>query len=211
MDFPEAVEYLADKYGIALEFEESSARGDADRRARERLRALLEQATAYYERVYHDAKAAAPAREYLTGRGLSDEVCRAFRVGYSLPGWEKLREAALAKGFGEQDLLDAGLVDPGASAAAPTTASAAASCSRSATSAGARSASAPAPWATRSPSTSTRRRRRSTTRARPCSASTRPRRRRGRKIACTWSRATPTSWPSPRRASPTWWRAWGRP
>jgi DNA primase len=113
MDFPEAVEYLADKYGIALEFEESSARGDADRRRRERLRALLEQATAYYERVYHDAKAAAPAREYLTGRGLSDDVCRAFRVGYSLPGWEKLREAALAKGFNEQDLLDAGLVIPG--------------------------------------------------------------------------------------------------
>ncbi len=113
MDFPEAVEYLADKYGIALEFEESSARGDAERRRRERLRALLEQATAYYERVYHDAKAAAPAREYLTGRGLSDEVCRAFRVGYSLPGWERLREAALAKGFNEQDLLDAGLVIPG--------------------------------------------------------------------------------------------------
>ena len=113
MDFPEAVEYLADKYGIALEYDESSARGDAERRRRERLRALLEQATAYYERVYHDAKAAAPAREYLVGRGLSDEVCRAFRVGYSLPGWEKLREAALVKGFTEQDLLDAGLVIPG--------------------------------------------------------------------------------------------------
>ena len=113
MDFPEAVEYLADKYGIALEYEESSARGDAERRRRERLRALLEQATVYYERVYRDAKAAAPAREYLARRGLSDEVCRAFRVGYSLPGWERLREAALAKGFGEQDLLDAGLVIPG--------------------------------------------------------------------------------------------------
>ena len=113
LDFPEAVEYLADKYGIAVEYDESSARGDADRRARERLRALLEQATAYYERVYLEAKTAAPAREYLERRGLSAEVCRAFRVGYSLPGWEKLREAALAKGFSEQDLLDAGLVIPG--------------------------------------------------------------------------------------------------
>ena len=113
MDFPEAVEYLADKYGIALEYDESSARGDADRRRRERLRALLEQATAYYERVLWDTKAAAPVREYLTGRGLTEEFCRAFRVGYSLPGWEKLRDAALAKGFGEQDLLDAGLVIPG--------------------------------------------------------------------------------------------------
>jgi len=115
MDFPEAVEYLADKYGIALDYDESSARGDAERRRRERLRALLEQATAYYERVLLDARAAAPAREYLQGRGLSDDVCRAFRVGYSLPGWDKLRDAALAKGFGEQDLLDAGLVIPGKS------------------------------------------------------------------------------------------------
>ena len=31
MDFPEAVEYLADKYGIALDYDESSARGDAER------------------------------------------------------------------------------------------------------------------------------------------------------------------------------------
>jgi DNA primase len=113
MDFPEAVEYLADKYGIALEYDESSARGDAERRRRERLRALLEDATRYYERVLWDAPAAAPAREYLDGRGLSTEVCRAFRVGYSLPGWERLRDGALAKGFTEQDLLDAGLVIPG--------------------------------------------------------------------------------------------------
>jgi DNA primase len=113
MDFPEAVEYLADKYGIALEYDESSARGDAERRRRERLRALLEDATKYYERVLWTAPAAAAAREYLAGRGLSDEVCRAFRVGYSLPGWERLRDGALAKGFSEQDLLDAGLVIPG--------------------------------------------------------------------------------------------------
>ncbi|HEX6944747.1 MAG TPA: DNA primase, partial [Casimicrobiaceae bacterium] len=113
MDFPEAVEYLADKYGIALDYDESTARGDAERRRRERLRALLEQATAYYERVLWEGKTAAAAREYLQGRGLSEEVCRAFRVGYSMPGWEKLRDAAVAKGFTEQDLLDAGLVIPG--------------------------------------------------------------------------------------------------
>ena len=39
LDFAAAVEYLADRYGIALEYEESSARGDAERRRRERLRA----------------------------------------------------------------------------------------------------------------------------------------------------------------------------
>ncbi len=115
LDFPAAVEYLADKYGIALEYEESSARGDAERHRRERLRALLEQATVYFERVYRESKAAAPAREYLARRGLGDEVCAAFRLGFSPPGWDKLRDAAIAKGFSEQDLLDAGLVIPGKS------------------------------------------------------------------------------------------------
>jgi DNA primase len=113
MDFPEAVEYLADKYGIALDYDESSARGDAERHRRERLRALLEQATSYYERVLWESPAAASAREYLAERGLAEEVCRAFRVGYSLPGWERLRDGAVAKGFSDQDLLDAGLVVPG--------------------------------------------------------------------------------------------------
>jgi DNA primase len=113
LDFAAAVEHLADRYGIVLEYEESSARGDAERHRRERLRALLEQATAYYERVLHDALAAAPAREYLEQRGLGDAVCRQFRLGFSLAGWDKLREAARAKKFSDQDLLDAGLVVPG--------------------------------------------------------------------------------------------------
>jgi DNA primase len=113
LDFAAAVEHLADRYGIALEYEESSARGDAERHRRERLRALLEQATAYYERVLHDAPAAAAAREYLEQRGLGDAVCRQFRLGFSLAGWDKLREAARAKKFSDQDLLDAGLVVPG--------------------------------------------------------------------------------------------------
>ncbi len=113
LDFAQAVEYLADKYGIVLEYEESSARGEAERHRRDRLRALLEQATAYYERVLWDAKAAAAAREYLEGRGLGAEVCRRFRVGFSLAGWERLRDAARRQGFNEQELLDAGLVVPG--------------------------------------------------------------------------------------------------
>ena len=113
LDFPAAIEYLADKYGIVLEYEETSARGDAERRRRERLRALLEDATAHYERVLWHAKEAAPARAYLARRGLTPEVCRAFRVGFSRAGWEKLRDAARGKGFSDQDLLDAGLVITG--------------------------------------------------------------------------------------------------
>ncbi len=113
LDFAAAVEYLADRYGVALEYEESDARGEAERRRRERLRSLLEQATNYYERVLHESPAAAPAREYLAGRRLGDEVGRRFRLGYSLPGWNSLHAAALAARYTDQELVDAGLVIPG--------------------------------------------------------------------------------------------------
>ena len=113
LDFAAAVEYLADKYGIALEYEESSARGDAERRRRGRLHALLEQATQYFERVLHDSQAAAPAREYLAQRGLAEDICHQFRLGFSLPGWDKLRDAARSRKFSEEELLAAGLVIPG--------------------------------------------------------------------------------------------------
>jgi DNA primase len=113
LDFAGAVEHLADRYGITLKYEESGGRGDVDRRKKDRLRSLLEQACAYYERVLQTARAAEAARAYLARRGLGEEVCRAFRLGFSFPEWQKLRDAAIKKGSGEQELLDAGLVVPG--------------------------------------------------------------------------------------------------
>lgn len=113
LDFRGAVEYLADRYGVALEYDETDARGDEERRRRERLRSLLEKATVYYERVLRESPGAAPAREYLARRRLSDEVCGAFRLGYSPAGWSTLRDAARAAKYTDQELLDAGLVVPG--------------------------------------------------------------------------------------------------
>jgi DNA primase len=113
LDFAAAVEYLADRYGVALEYEETDARGEAERRRRERLRSLLEQATRYYERVLLESASSATAREYLAGRGLGAEVCRQFRLGFSLPGWSSLHDAARAARYTDQELVDAGLVIPG--------------------------------------------------------------------------------------------------
>jgi DNA primase len=112
LDFAQAVESLADRYGVSLEYEEAGP-GDADRKRRDRLRKLLQQACSYYERVLWEARAAAAARAYLTTRGLAPEVCRAFHLGYSSPGWRTLSDAALAKGFRDRELLDAGLAVPG--------------------------------------------------------------------------------------------------
>jgi DNA primase len=113
LDFAQAVEALADRFGVQLDYEETSGRADADRKRRERLLKLLEQACVYYERELWEARAAQAARAYLTARGLAEPVCRQYRLGFSLPGWANLRDAAAKKGFSERELTDAGLVVPG--------------------------------------------------------------------------------------------------
>ena len=55
-------EWLAERFRVPIEYEESSPREDAARQRRERLTALLEQATAYFERMLWETEAGAPVR-----------------------------------------------------------------------------------------------------------------------------------------------------
>ena len=113
LDFAGAVEALAERFGVQLEYEASSGRADADRKRRERLRKLLDLTRDYYERYLWEARAGEPARAYLARRGLSEQTCRDYRLGLSPAGWSVLRDRAKDKGFGERELTDAGLVVPG--------------------------------------------------------------------------------------------------
>src|SRR6184192_4362104 len=110
LDFAQAVELLAERYRVPLEYEESSPRQEAERSRRERLLALLEQATSFYERYLWDAVAGGPVRAYLSGRGLGEDVCREYRLGLA-PGGQTLSRKAREKGFSTEELRAAGLVN----------------------------------------------------------------------------------------------------
>jgi DNA primase len=110
LDFAGAIEFLADRFRVPLEYEESSPAADAARRRRERLLALLEQAAAFYERNLWESAGGAPAREYLLGRGLEEAVCREFRLGLA-PGRDTLARKARASGYTPAELAAAGLVN----------------------------------------------------------------------------------------------------
>jgi len=110
VDFVGAIEFLARRFGVELEFEEISPEADRARRRRERLEQLLERATAFYERMLWESEAGAFSREYLAGRGLGEEVSRQFRLGYA-PGGPTLARRAVQEGFEEDELLAAGLVN----------------------------------------------------------------------------------------------------
>jgi DNA primase len=110
LDFAQAVEWLAERYRVTLEYEEPSPEREAERSRRERLLALLEQATRFYERHLWESAAGEPARGYLRSRGLGDEVCREYRLGLA-PGGATLARKAREKGFTAVELAAAGLVN----------------------------------------------------------------------------------------------------
>jgi DNA primase len=109
VDFRGALELLADRCGIELELEREDPR-EAERRARrERLMELLARTTAYYERYLWGSSEAGRARDYLQGRGLSEEALRAFRVGYAPSAWDRVLLASRHGGFSERELYETGL------------------------------------------------------------------------------------------------------
>lgn len=108
VDFVGAIETLAKRFGVPIEYEEISPEADRERRKKERLGQVLERATGFYERMLWDSDQGAFARAYLESRGLGEEVCRAFRLGYA-PGGAVLARGALKEGFESGELLAAGL------------------------------------------------------------------------------------------------------
>jgi DNA primase len=110
LDFAAAVEWLADRYGVELEYEETAPGFEARRSRRERLLALLEASARFYERHLWESDAGEPVRAYLADRGLTEETCRAFRLGLS-PGGNRLAAKARAKGYAQEELVAAGLVN----------------------------------------------------------------------------------------------------
>src|SRR3954463_11108287 len=110
VDFVGAIEWLAQRFNVPLEYEEASPEQDAKRRRRERLFAVLDAAATFYERYLWESQAGSEARAYLESRGLGEEVCREYRLGLAARGATLAKKAA-EKGFPRQELAAAGLVN----------------------------------------------------------------------------------------------------
>ena len=110
VDFVGAIEVLARRFGVELEYEEASPEQEQKRRRDDRLRALLERAAEFYARTLWESDAGAGAREYLASRGLGEEVCREFRLGYA-PGGARLASRALQEGYTQEELREVGLAN----------------------------------------------------------------------------------------------------
>jgi DNA primase len=113
LGFAEAVELLADRYGVELEREREDPRAEARRQQRRRLGELLDRTASFYASYLWESDEAAKAREYLAQRGLGEEVLRGFGVGYAPSAWDKVLLRGQRAGFSVEELRGVGLVQRG--------------------------------------------------------------------------------------------------
>lgn len=109
MTFVEAVNDLAQQYGLQVPQDEASphdrARAAEQRQKQVTLSEVLEKASDAYKKHLKDS---ARAVDYLKGRGLSGEVAKQFCLGYAPEGWRSL--ASVFPNYDEPLLVESGLV-----------------------------------------------------------------------------------------------------
>ncbi len=108
LEFKQALEFLSERFGIALEIEQ----GDADKTAvaKARLRQINEAASAFFHAYVLHADEAQGARDYLAKRGFSLPFLQAFRVGYAPDHPGALRKYLAASGCTDAEMVQAGVL-----------------------------------------------------------------------------------------------------
>jgi len=106
--FPEAVRLVAQKLGIPLPKASYSTPGEAkEARLRGQLLDVHERAVAFFQDCLRRPEGAR-AREYLQGRGLTEEMIAKFRIGYAPDSGFLLRDRLKGE-FEEETLRESGL------------------------------------------------------------------------------------------------------
>lgn len=108
LQFPEAVETLAAEAGMQMPKADPVDRARAERAAT--LYDVLEAAAVWFSGQL-DTQAGAEGKRYLLEkRGLRPDIIQRFRLGYAPGGFTALKQAMLARGLTEAQLVAAGLV-----------------------------------------------------------------------------------------------------
>ena len=110
ISYPEALKYLAHKYGIeVVEKEETPEEAQARMRS-DSLMIVNEAAQKFYQDVLWD-----PERSHMIGlsyfrnRGFTDDTIRKFGLGYAPAGYDAFTNFALENGYKEEYLVETGL------------------------------------------------------------------------------------------------------
>ncbi|MCJ7654301.1 MAG: DNA primase [Dehalococcoidia bacterium] len=109
VDFGQALHLLANKAGISL-VALTTPEKQTQNKDKERLFEINEAAAEYYHHLLLNTSVGEIARNYVARRGLSPETIKNFQLGFSPEGWDTLKQYLKGKGYGEAELLAAGLL-----------------------------------------------------------------------------------------------------
>ena len=108
LSFPEAVEFLAEKAGITLPKREYDPKTSERMNLKETISKINLDAAYYYVYMLRSDEGK-HAREYLTGRGLSEKIITGFGLGYAGRYSDGLYKYLKSKGFSDDNLLKSGM------------------------------------------------------------------------------------------------------
>jgi len=111
LSFPEAVRVVAEKAGVPLPELVDDKKFETKRRESDEVIQLNAWALEFWERHLAEGNAESrDAREYVEGRGISDETRKAFRLGYAPNSWDALGGYLKSKGASIGQIERSGLV-----------------------------------------------------------------------------------------------------
>ncbi|MBW2936707.1 DNA primase [Aureisphaera sp. CAU 1614] len=98
--YPEAIKYLAKKYGIEIEETEQSAEAKEEASERESLYLVNEFARDYFAKTLTETEAGkAIGYSYFKERGFTEAIIKKFQLGYSPDEWDAFTSEALKNGY----------------------------------------------------------------------------------------------------------------
>ena len=114
LSFTEAVQYLADKTGVTLHYEESGggSRKDPNQVSRARIMEANRNAAQFF-RSQLGSKEGEAARNFLSARGFDSDAAAKFSLGYAPNSWDALLTYLRKRGFTEPELAASGLFSRG--------------------------------------------------------------------------------------------------
>lgn len=110
MTYPEALKYLAKKYGIEVKEKEMTEAQKQAHSERESLFIVNQFACDYFRNILRNhADGKSIGQVYFRQRGIRDDIIEKFQLGYSTNEREGLAQAALKKGYKQEYLVKTGL------------------------------------------------------------------------------------------------------
>ena len=111
LSYPEALKYLAKKYGIEVVEKEQTPEEIAARMKGESLLIVNEYAQKYYQQLLWDAgRTHLIGLSYFKERKFTDDTIRKFGLGFAPAGGKSFAATAKEEGYKEEYLVDSGLV-----------------------------------------------------------------------------------------------------